>query len=99
MAQFIALLRRDYDRFSEADFAPLLEPEAERARALHMAGISRQIWSRQDVPGAVVLLEAPSLEAAQEALGSLPLLARAMLILEALVPLGAYRGFAPRGGG
>jgi|HubBroStandDraft_1064217.scaffolds.fasta_scaffold173316_2 muconolactone delta-isomerase len=97
MAQFIALLRRDYDRFTEADFAPLLEPEADRARALHMAGVFRQLWSRQDVPGATVLIEAPSLEAVREALDSLPLFAKAMLILEALVPLGPYRGFAPRG--
>jgi hypothetical protein len=97
MAQFIALLRRDYDRFREEDFAPWLEPEAERARAHYAAGAYRQIWGRQDVPGAVVLLEAESVEAARAVIGTLPLIQKGMLILETLVPLGPYRGFAPRG--
>jgi muconolactone delta-isomerase len=96
MAQFIALLRRDYDRFREEDFAPLLEPEAERARALYTAGVYRQIWGRQDVPGAVVLLEAESVDAAREVVGTLPLIQKGMLLLETLIPLGPYRGFAPR---
>ena len=97
MAQFIALCRRDYDRFSEADFTPeLLEQEAERARALYTAGTFRAIWSRQDTPGAVILLEVGSLEEADAVLASLPLAIREMLALDALVPLMAYRGFAPR---
>ncbi|HTW84259.1 MAG TPA: hypothetical protein VMD91_09350 [Candidatus Sulfotelmatobacter sp.] len=97
MAQFIALLRRDYDRFREEDFAPWLEPEAERARELHAQGISRQIWSRKDVPGAAMILEADSVDACHAAIGTLPLIQKGMLILEALVPVGPYRGFAPRG--
>jgi muconolactone delta-isomerase len=97
MAQFIALLRRDLDNFQEADFAPLLEPEAERAREMHAAGTSRQIWSRQDVPGAAMIMEAESIEAARAAIATLPLIQKQMLILEVLVPVGPYRGFAPRG--
>jgi muconolactone delta-isomerase len=98
MAQFIALVRRDYDRFPEAEFTPeLLEQEAERARALYAAGTFRAMWSRQDLPGAVVLLEAGSIDEARAVLGSLPLAVLEMLALDALVPLIPYRGFAPRG--
>lgn len=97
MAQFFALLRRDLDKYTEADFAPLLEPEAERARTLYTEGFSRQVWSRKDAPGAAMVIEADSAEAARATLGTLPLIQKGMLIVEALVPLGPYRGFAPRG--
>ncbi|MEA2665668.1 MAG: hypothetical protein QOI11_2612 [Candidatus Eremiobacteraeota bacterium] len=95
MAQFIALIARNLDRFSEDDFAPLLEPEAERARELYAAGTFRQMWGRLDVKGAVALIEADSPEAAQAALDSLPLAQRGMLDVT-LVPLNGYRGFGPR---
>jgi uncharacterized protein YciI len=94
MAQFIALCARDTS-FSDQDFAPLLEPEAERARALYGAGTFRAVWGRGDVPGAVILLEAETAEAAQAALASLPLVEKGMLEAT-LVPVGPYRGFLPR---
>ena len=94
--QFMVLLRRISERFSDADFAPLLEPEADRARALYIEGVIRQIWSRGDVPGACVLIEAPDEAQARAALETLPLLANGMLELSGLVPLEPYRGFAPR---
>jgi muconolactone delta-isomerase len=97
MAQFIALLKRDYDRFGESDFAPLLEPEAERARRLYSEGTLRAIWGRKDTPGALLLIEAPDLEAARKVAGSLPLLQKGMLIVEQFLEIGPYRGFGPRG--
>ncbi len=96
MAQFIAFATRDYERFTEADFAPLLEPEAERARELHAEGRFRHIWGRADGKGAVLLIEAESLEAAHAATESLPFRQRGMMTME-LIPLVPYRGFAPRG--
>jgi muconolactone delta-isomerase len=96
MAQFIALLKRNYDGFSEADFAPLLEPEAERARQLYAQGVVRAIWGRKDVPGSVFLIEAESQDAARGLLDTLPLRAKGMLDLDAIVPIGPYRGFGPR---
>ncbi len=96
MAQFIALVARNYERFTEDDFAPLLEAEAERARELYAQGTVRHMWGRLDVPGAVTLLEADSLEAAQAALGTLPL-AQAGMLDVTVVPLTGYRGFGPRG--
>ncbi len=98
MAQFMALLRRDYDRFPEAAFTPeLLDAEAEHARHLHSKGVSRMIWSRGDTPGAVVLIEAESLDEALASIESLPLKQKQMLLLDVIVPLNPYRGFAPRG--
>ena len=96
MAQFIALIRRDYDRFPEAAFTPeLLEQEAERARQLYAAGTFRAMWSWQDHAGAVVLLEAESIDEVRAVLASLPLAVLEMLSLDALVPLMPYRGFGP----
>jgi hypothetical protein len=97
MAQFMALLRRDYDGFPESAFtAELLEAEAERARRLYADGVNRMMWSRQDNPGAVVLIEAESLEAALAGIETLPLIQKQMLLLEKIVPLSPYRGFGPR---
>jgi len=95
--QFLALLRRRTETFSDADFAPLLEPEAERVRELYAQGTVRAIWSREDVPGAVSLLEAASPDEARAVVESYPLMQQGMLELQALVPLRGYRGFGPRG--
>ena len=97
MAQFIAIVRRDLEKFSEADFAPLLEPEAERARQMYAAGTVRTIYGRKDVPGAVLILEAADMDAARRALQSLPLVEKGMLAIEQFCEIGPYRGFGPRG--
>ncbi len=98
MAQFIALVRRNYDDFPEAEFTPeLLEAEAERARELYGEGVYRQMWSRQDSPGAVILIEAGSADDARAALDTLPLTQKGMLLIDSVIPLTPYRGFGPRG--
>jgi muconolactone delta-isomerase len=94
--QFMVQLRRLTENFSEADFARHMEPEAQRARTLYAEGFIRQIWSRGDMPGACLLIEAPDEAQARAALHSLPLFAAGMLELTALVPLLPYRGFGPR---
>lgn len=93
----MALVKRNYAEFTEADFAPLLEGEAERARQLYVQGVVRAMWGRKDVPGAIMLLEAESLDAARGFVDTLPLRAKGMLDLDMLVPIGPYRGFGPRG--
>jgi muconolactone delta-isomerase len=98
MAQFVAAVRRNLERFSASDFTPeLLEAEAERARQLYADGVFRQMWGRADSPGAVIVLEAGSADEAQAVLASLPLAVREMLTLDLLVPVTPYRGFGPRG--
>ncbi|HWT05068.1 MAG TPA: muconolactone Delta-isomerase family protein [Xanthomonadales bacterium] len=98
MPQFIAAVRRDLERFSDSDFTPeLLEEEAQRARQLYAEGIFRQVWSRGDHLGAVILIEAGTPDEAQAVLASLPLAVREMLSLDLLAPVMPYRGFGPRG--
>ena len=94
--QFLAISRMRTDVFSDADFAPLLEDEAQRARTLYIEGTVRQIWHRGDECGACSLLEADSEGAAREIIGSLPLVKAGMLELVNLIPLLPYRGFGPR---
>ncbi|WP_323072599.1 hypothetical protein IHE33_08310 [Mycetohabitans endofungorum] len=94
--QFLALSRLRTDRYSDEDFAPLLEDEAQRARMLYIEGSVRQIWYRGDKRGACSILEADSEPAARAMIESLPLVKAGMLELEHLVPLLPYRGFGPR---
>ena len=93
--QFLVLARRRTEAFSAEEFEKYLEPEAERARTLYAEGAFRQMWSREDLPGAVIVLEAPDLAAAQATVASLPLVALEMLETE-IIPMRGYRGFGPR---
>lgn len=92
--QVLAIIRRRTERFSDEQFAPLLEPEAQAVRSLYSQGVVRAIWSREDALGAAVLLEAPSLEAARDIVAAFPLMQRDMLEVEQLIPLKPYRGFS-----
>ena len=94
--QVLAIVRRRTESFSEDAFAPVLEPEAQAIRTLYAQGIVRSVWSRDDVPGACLLLEAESLDRAREIVASFPLVERGMAEVETLIPLRGYRGFGPR---
>ncbi|MBV8245388.1 MAG: hypothetical protein JOZ38_05675 [Candidatus Eremiobacteraeota bacterium] len=94
--QFLVIARRALERFTDAQFAELLEPEAERVRELYREGTIRTIWTRTDVPGACFVLECADLAHAQRIVASLPLAAREMLDLQ-IIGLRGYRGFEPRG--
>lgn len=94
--QFLALSRMRTDLYSDDDFKPLLDDEAEQARTLYMEGTVRQIWYRGDQRGACSILEAESEDAARAAIESLPLVKAGMLELVHLIPLLPYRGFGPR---
>jgi len=91
--QFLALTRRRTDTFTEAAFAELADAESAQARKLYAQGIIRTIYSRGDLPGAVIFIEAADAEEAAAIAGSLPFAQRNMLDLQ-IVPLLAYRGFA-----
>lgn len=94
--QFLALSRMRTERFSDADFAPHLEAEAQRARTLYAQGHLRQIWYRGDERGAASILEAEDADAARAMLDSLPLVQAGMLEILHVIPLLPYRGFGPR---
>ncbi|MDE1901569.1 MAG: hypothetical protein KGI37_07995 [Alphaproteobacteria bacterium] len=93
--QFIALTRRKTETFTDAQFAPLLDAEAEQVRALYAQGFIRQVWSRGDVAGACHLIEAGSEQEVRDTLHHLPLHQAGMLELVALVPLKPFRAFCP----
>lgn len=93
--QFLAITRRRTERYSEADFAAVLDDEAHRATTLYAAGLFRSLHSRGDVPGAVIVLEAADREAARASMDSLPLAKLGMMDVE-LIPLLPYRAFVPK---
>jgi hypothetical protein len=92
--QYLALVRRKVESFTEEQFQPVLGPEADRVKELYAKGTIRAAYSRGDVKGAVVHLECDSLEKAEEVLNSLPL-AEAGMIDWQLLPVLPYRGFCP----
>ncbi|HET6895300.1 MAG TPA: hypothetical protein VFH72_07990 [Candidatus Baltobacteraceae bacterium] len=94
--QVLAIVRRRTETYSDEQFAPMLEPEAQAIRALYAQGVVRSIWSREDALGAVVHLEAQSLDHARSIIAELPLVRTDMAEVQMLMPIKAYRGFGPR---
>jgi len=94
--QFLAMTRRHSDRFTELDFAAMLEAEAEHARSLYASGAFRQIYTRGDESGAVMVIEAADLAEARSIMESLPFARKNMIHIE-IIELRPYRGFAPKG--
>lgn len=78
---------------SAADFAPHLKDEARRVWDLQQAGLVREAYFRADEHTAVLVLESPTLQDAQAALSTLPLVERGLIAFE-LMPLIPYNGFA-----
>lgn len=94
--EFMAVLRRRTEAFAAEEFDKYLEAEAEAVRKAYIEGTVRAIWSRGDALGAVLLLEADSLEDVDRFVSTLPLMQRGMLDKEKIIPLRGYRGFGPR---
>ncbi len=92
--QFIAVVRRLTESFSKEAFDALLDDEANGVRRMYEEGIVRMVWSRNDVLGACLLLEADSREHAESSLMTLPLFHHKMVEYQ-LVPVRGYRGFYP----
>jgi len=73
------------------EFSPHLPAESKKALQLFAADIVREIYSRADGKGAILVLEVENEETALARLGELPLVAAGMLDLE-IYPVGPYRG-------
>ncbi len=78
---------------SAADFAPHLKAEAQRVWDLQQADVIRELYFRADQHTAVLMLECATLDDAQAALNTLPLVERGLITFE-LIPLAPYDGFA-----
>lgn len=94
--QYIAITRRRTEKFSDEEFAKLIPAEWEHARKSYADGKLRQIWTRGDVKGAVLMLEAGSEAEARGVVEHLPLYQAGMLELVMLVPVNPYAGFGPK---
>ena len=85
---------------TEAGKTAKIEPEQMQAEIRHAAklysdGVIRQIWSRADAGGAVLLFEVGNVEEARALVADLPLAKAGVLQVDAAYPLIPYRGFAP----
>jgi len=93
VVQVLALERSVPGVLDDAFTPALLRAEAEQLWELHQTGVVRQMFFRADRHEAVLLLEVAGPEAAQKALGELPLVRSGLIDFE-IVPLRAYPGFA-----
>ena len=89
----ILALERDQPGLTDADFQPHLKAEAARAWELHQASVIRELYFDPREHTAVLMLECASLEDAQAALATLPLVEHGLIEFE-LIPLVPYDGFA-----
>lgn len=80
------------EEYKPEDFAPHLDAEANRAMQLYAEEKIREIYSRVDGKGAVIVIEAGSEAEARERLRSLPLARLDMLRFE-IFGVKPYRGF------
>ncbi|MEP0764419.1 MAG: superoxide dismutase [Chloroflexota bacterium] len=74
-------------------FQPHLKAEARRVWELYQAGTLREIYFRQDWPGAVLILECADADEAHDALATLPLVQAGLIAFE-IIALRPYPGLA-----
>lgn len=74
------------------DFAPHLDAEVDRALELFAGETFREIYSRADGKGAIIVLEADDEAQARDALASLPLAEKGLLSFD-VYGTKPYRGF------
>lgn len=72
---------------------PLVKPEAAKIWEYYVTEIVRSVYYLADKSGAVLLLEVPNLEAANEAIAQLPM-AQANTIKFEVLPLKPFTGIA-----
>ncbi len=73
-----------------AELGPHRVPENRMIWDLYLKGTVREMHLRQDVTGAVLVLEAADADEARRVVGALPMVAAGVLAAE-LVPLGPFR--------
>ena len=74
-------------------FKPHLKAEALKVWELYQAGAFRELYFRADRPDAVLVLECADVEAARQALDTLPLVKEGLIAFD-LIPLRPYPGLA-----
>ena len=89
----ILALEKEVAGVKNEAFQPHLKAEAARVWELYQAGVFRELYFRQDWPGAVLVLECADVEEAVRQLDSLPLVKEGLMAFD-VIPLVAYPGFA-----
>lgn len=89
----ILAIEKDLPGITQEKMNPFLREESARAWELYQDGILRELYFRADVPGAVLVMEAGSIEEVEKALATLPLVREGLVAFD-LIPLAPYPGFA-----
>jgi hypothetical protein len=89
--KIIAIAHRN-EKYTAEDFAPHLGAEASHVLKLFAAERLREIYSRADGKGAILVLEADNEQNAREIVGDLPLAKLGMISFDIYVTK-PYRGF------
>jgi hypothetical protein len=89
----ILAIEKEVPGVTEEEFKPHLEAEAARVWELYQAGVFRELYFRQDWPGAVLVLECMDVEDATQVLNTLPLVQEGLIAFD-VIPLVAYPGFS-----
>ena len=90
----MVMSRRRTESHAPEEFEAVIPAETARVRELYAAGVVRQIWLRDDLPGACFLVEADDLPGARSIVDGLPM-ATSGLSEFTVMPLSPYRGFGP----
>jgi hypothetical protein len=90
----IFALEKKVTGVKDEDFTPLLkQKEAAKVWKLYQEGTIRELYFRQDWPGAVLVLECADSTDAERVLGKLPLVEAGLIAFD-LIPLIPYPGFS-----
>ena len=89
--KFLAFEHENKDA-SASDFEPLLHSEARHVWELYQVGFIREAYFRADQTTAVLVLECPDEESAEQGLAELPLVQSGLIRFE-LIPLRPYPGW------
>lgn len=89
----ILALEKELPGVKAEQFRELLPLEALQAYKLYQDGSLRELYFREDIHTAVLVLECKNVEEASSILGSLPLVKERLITFE-LIPLSPYSGFA-----
>ncbi len=92
----IVIVNHRSEEHGPEDFAPYLTPEAKRAFALMEEDFIRELYSRRDGKGAVLVVEADSEEDARARMAELPLVKAGLLHCE-YYPVKAFRAIKMAG--
>ena len=89
----ILAIEKESENTKSQDFKPFLKAEAKRVWELYQQNIIREMYFRQDISRAVLILECENVEEAQKVLKTLPLVRENLIYFE-LIPLVPYPGFS-----